>query len=113
MVRAQNAVDRDTSVVRRAMALILGGMGIEQAPRLAGPLSLGRPTTPCTTGQLLFSQTARMSHYGACLAPGPAVVADLPEICQRRRLVTLSAAPLDLESPPRLSCDDAVQRMGS
>jgi len=55
-------------------------MGIGQAPRLAGPLSLGRPTTPCTPEQVLMSKTARMSHYGACLAR--AVGGELPEICR-------------------------------
>jgi hypothetical protein len=57
-------------------------MGIGQAPRLADPLSLGRPTTPCTPEQVLMSKTARMSHYGACMAPGPAVGAELPEIAR-------------------------------
>ena len=29
-----------------------------------------------------MSKTARMSHYGACMAPGPAVGAELPEIAR-------------------------------
>jgi hypothetical protein len=40
-------------------------MGIGQAPRLAGTLSLGRPTTPCTSGQVLISRTARWARRGA------------------------------------------------
>jgi hypothetical protein len=55
-----------------------------------------------------MSKTARTSH-GVCLAR--AVGGELPEICQRR-LVTPGAAPLDLASPPRLTCDVVVQRIG-
>jgi hypothetical protein len=44
-----------------------------------------------------MSKTARMSHYGACWTR--VVGGELPEICQRRRLVTPGAAPLDLASP--------------
>jgi hypothetical protein len=57
-----------------------------------------------------MSKTARMSHDGACLAR--MVAGELPEICQRRRLVTPGAAPLDLASPWPLSCDVVVQRIG-
>jgi hypothetical protein len=37
---------------------------------------------------------------------------ELPKTCQRIRLVTPGAAPLDLASPPRLRCDVVVQRIG-
>jgi hypothetical protein len=57
-----------------------------------------------------MSKTARMSHYGACLAR--AVGGELPEICQRRRLVTQGAAWLTLASPWPLSCDVVMQRIG-
>jgi hypothetical protein len=40
--------------------------------------------------------------------PGRAVGADLPEVCQRRRLVTPGAAPRHHGSPRLLSCDHMV-----
>jgi hypothetical protein len=46
---------------------------------------------------------------GWLTGPGRAVDVELPEICQRRRLMTPSAAPLDLASLWTLSCDDVVQ----
>jgi hypothetical protein len=44
--------------------------------------------------------------------PGRAVGADLPEVCQRRRLVTPGAAPRHHGSPRLLSCDHMVLCVG-
>jgi hypothetical protein len=57
-----------------------------------------------------MSKTARMSHYGACLAR--AVGGELPEICQKLRLAMPCAASRDLEPLSPLSWDVVVQRIG-
>jgi hypothetical protein len=74
-------------------------------PRLAGPPGEGRRSR---------SRAADFETRPSRVATGPgkAASAELPEIRQRRRLVTPGAASLDLAPPRPLSCDDAVQHMG-